>query len=472
MSKSSGAIFGSPVKGSTTTMASLFSSSSKEMYARAEKPKEFTKKRSEVTEKLDDEEMKLVEEKEVRKAAKKAKRVIKPMPAAKIEKVLKKRGMPAVLASKSTVVPPAPKSPKTSSDDEFTKPASSQSTDKDDRTVFLGNLPLSESIKSITKMCNEFGEVESVRLRSVPVAGTAVDEAGNQNLVKKICVNKKNFGTQKGSLNAYVVFTTRASVLKVLSANNRLIESTNKKGESTHRHLRVDLMKPTLFPPARTIFIGALPHYADEEEVRAHFATVLPNGQDDIENIRLVRDAETLVGKGIGYLLLKNRDAVMKALSLHAAKYRKRWELRVTVCGKRTKRVDASAHLGGTAGPDVTGSTRGEKRKRDVDGESNETKGKKGVSDDDSKKQRWRDLDPEEQARRKAISDNGNAAAKRLTKKKLSQVAKSLKTTNTRKRVLQDKGQVKKEKGRKGKRLGGNVKKAMKAQKAGAGGAH
>lgn len=44
---------------------------------------------------------------------------------------------------------------------------------------------------------------------------------------------------------------------------------------------------------------------------------VLPNKQEDIEAVRLIRDPETLVGKGIGYLLLRDRDAVMKALSLH-----------------------------------------------------------------------------------------------------------------------------------------------------------
>ena len=203
--------------------------------------------------------------------------------------------------------------------------------------------------------------------------------------------------------------------------------------------------------------------------MRSHFATVLPNGQEDIENIRLVRDAETMIGKGIGYLLLKNRDAVMQALSLHAVKYRKRWELRVTVCGKRTKRVDASAHGGEDSTSNhasSSGKSKGEKRKRE---ESNNNSGSSsaggGEDGGDEKKPRWRDLDPEEQARRKAATANTNAAAKRVNKKEKKESVKSLKTTNTRKRVLTDKGQLKKDKGRKGKRLGGNVKKAMKAQK-------
>ena len=454
-------IFGSPVKGDAGSMASLFSDSNRSKFVRAEKPKEFQKKRSEITVKLDDEEKQQHEAQTVKQAAKKAKRTIKPMSEDKKAKAkaqgkekrapAEKESTPKADAGAGAEASPA-KSQKTP-----------QSDEKDNRTVFLGNLPTSEDIKSITKMCTEFGAVESVRLRSVPVAGTAVDEDGNQDLVKKVSIMKKKFGTQKGSLNAYVVFKELSAVTKVQAANNRLINSApDAKGAVKTRHMRVDLMKPTLFPPARTVFIGALPHYADEEEVRTHFANVLPNGQDDIENIRLVRDAETMVGKGIGYLLLKNRDAVMQALSLHAVKYRKRWELRVTVCGKRTKRVDASAHDGGASTSNSSsGKSKGEKRKRELETESSSKEG-------DEKKPRWRDLDPEEQAKRKAATAASNAAVKRLDKKEKKESIKSLKTTNTRKRVLQDKGQLKKEKGRKGKRLGGNVKKAMKAMKSGA----
>ncbi len=50
----------------------------------------------------------------------------------------------------------------------------SSSSSNSKRTIFVGNLPLSATIKSITKLFRPFGEVESVRLRSVPVAGTKV----------------------------------------------------------------------------------------------------------------------------------------------------------------------------------------------------------------------------------------------------------------------------------------------------------
>lgn len=134
------------------------------------------------------------------------------------------------------------------------------------RTLFIGNITIKFESKDIEKLFQPFGAVESIRLRSVPIAGTKVDEAGNQNLVKKVCVQKKLLGEQKGSLNAYLVFKEEESVGKAIKAmNNTVVEG---------RHLRVDRATPTLFDPKRSIFIGGLPYYADEEEVRTFFAEV------------------------------------------------------------------------------------------------------------------------------------------------------------------------------------------------------
>jgi len=444
----------SPKKGSTkigapSSMSSLFSASSKEKFAGTVKPVELPKKSSTVTTKPDEDEQKLINERSVRNMAKKAKRIKKPRKEKK--DAAADDGDGEKVATTETNV-----DEKADAADSYT----GGKIYKDSRTVFLGNVPINETVKSITKMCSEFGEIESVRLRSIPVAGTAVDEAGNQDLVRKVCANKKEFGQEKGSFNAYVVFKDAKSIANALKANNRLIGG-KKDGDSIvgARHLRVDLVKPTLFDPARSVFIGALPHYADEEEVRAHFATVLPNGQDDIENIRIVRDPETMIGKGIGYILFKDRDAVMQALSLHNAKYKKRWDLRVSVCGKRTKRTEKGNKKVSAPAP---GSDKKDK-KRKLDSDTGGEDEGEGEGEGLNKKSRWRNRDPEDVPERQASipNINANAALKRLNKSKLKQT-NSLKTNNTRKKVLQERGQMKKEKGRKGKRLGGVVKKAMK----------
>ena len=190
-----------------------------------------------------------------------------------------------------------------------------------DLTIFVGNLPLSSTSKSIAKLFCEFGEISSIRLRSVPIAGVKVDDPGNQALVKKVCVNSKLFGIQKGSLNAYIVFKSLEAASAALSANNKLVDK---------RHIRVDKVIPTLFDTNNTVFLGSLPHFTDEEELREYFAKVLPGGHDDIISLRLIRDPESLIGKGIGYLQLKDRDSVLRALSLHQQKFKKR-DIRVTM---------------------------------------------------------------------------------------------------------------------------------------------
>ena len=83
---------------------------------------------------------------------------------------------------------------------------------KDIFTVFMGNIPKTETVKTLKKYCTQFGEVESIRLRSVPVAGTAVDDSVNQTLVRRVCAIATNYSDAKGSVNAYVVFKTVEAV--------------------------------------------------------------------------------------------------------------------------------------------------------------------------------------------------------------------------------------------------------------------
>ncbi|CAM9783527.1 unnamed protein product, partial [Ectocarpus sp. 8 AP-2014] len=79
--------------------------------------------------------------------------------------------------------------------------------EKESRTVFVGNLPTSFTPKKVKAAFKEYGAVESVRLRSVAVQGMAVDKAGDQQLVRKVCVNRGMVDEEvKSSVNAYVVY--------------------------------------------------------------------------------------------------------------------------------------------------------------------------------------------------------------------------------------------------------------------------
>jgi nucleolar protein 12 len=254
----------------------------------------------------------------------------------------------------------------------------------------------------------------------VPISGAKVDEAGNQNLVRKVCVNSKQFGEQKGSFNAYVRFGDAISATEALQANNSLFGS---------RHVRVDRVHPTLFDPRRSIFLGNLPHYADEEELREYFAKSLANGHDDIEGLRIIRDPNTLVGKGIGYLLLKDRDAVFKALQLDKSVFKKRWALRVSVCGKRTKRDHA--------------------REDQSRGDSERST----ASDDERASSRVAISKAKVTDKSPVVSINASYAMKRI----------KMKSSSTRNQLLKERNQ---KNSKKGKRLGGVIKRAMKASRA------
>ena len=164
------------------------------------------------------------------------------------------------------------------------------------------------------------------------LAGCKVDQHGNQRLVKKVSANKKLLSDAKDAFNAYVVFADEAAAAAALAANNRVVGD---------KHIRVDRVgHAAARDPKRTVFLGNVPYDAGEEEVRAHFAAALAGygGEEAIEAVRLVRDPETQVGKGFGFVLFRDRATVAAALRLHGGQFRNR-ELRVTTCGKRARQA-------------------------------------------------------------------------------------------------------------------------------------
>ena len=93
------------------------------------------------------------------------------------------------------------------------------SNEKCCRTVFVGNVSLEASSKKLSQHFSACGEIESVRFRSVPVAGCAIDQHGNQRLVMKVCANKKILNNAKDFANAYIAFVNAESVPKALKLN-------------------------------------------------------------------------------------------------------------------------------------------------------------------------------------------------------------------------------------------------------------
>jgi nucleolar protein 12 len=223
------------------------------------------------------------------------------------------------------------------------------------RTIFVGNLPLEgTNRKSLAALFKDCGAIASTRIRSVPVMGIKLppQRAGDQKLMKKVCVNTKLVdyeGSAKDSVQGYVVFQKEESVAKALELNNTLVVGG--------RRIRVDRASPSV-EPSRSVFCGNLPYGADEMTLQDHFIKGCDFDIGDVEGVRIIRDKETFQCKGFGYVLLKEKSMVPNALKMHETTYMKK-ELRVLVCGKRfknkkgvkppLKRYTAPAEVKGTA---------------------------------------------------------------------------------------------------------------------------
>lgn len=89
-----------------------------------------------------------------------------------------------------------------------------EEAEKLSRTVFVGNLPVDIERKQLTRLFSTYGEVESVRLRSVPL-----DLESKKKLPRKAAVIKGVVSSDRGGTNAYVVFKDAAAAAAALAAN-------------------------------------------------------------------------------------------------------------------------------------------------------------------------------------------------------------------------------------------------------------
>ena len=120
---------------------------------------------------------------------------------------------------------------------------------RDERTIFVGNVPMSLPKKKVIKMFSVHGKVESARMRCAAVSPGKLPIKVARKLKKQLV---------GGVVNWYVVMTTVDEAKQCLDLNGTEIDG---------RHLRIDMATPTN-DNRRTVFIGNLPFTADEEKLR------------------------------------------------------------------------------------------------------------------------------------------------------------------------------------------------------------
>ena len=156
------------------------------------------------------------------------------------------------------------------------------------RTIFVGNIPASCTRKELKKQFSEFGQIESVRFRSV--------------IGRRAANSKRPLLNEAVRCNAYVVFKEADSVEPALTAN----------GTTFKEHLlRVDRTdkRPREHAHDRSVFVGNVPHEVTDEEFQAAFGDC-----GEVESVRLGRDRKTGLCRGFGYVLFKDKSAVVLAL--------------------------------------------------------------------------------------------------------------------------------------------------------------
>jgi len=198
--------------------------------------------------------------------------------------------------------------------------AGKSSIERNQRTIFVGNLPSSYDHREVAKLFKTCGPVESARIRS------AVPE--KEKLAPKVAVITKRLHPKVDSVNAYVVFeenTDEEAIKKALAMNGRKIDG---------HHIRVDRAnmpnskRMTLTSRKKSIFVGNMRFDTRDDDLINHFSKVGP-----VKYVRIVRDKATGLGKGFGFVVFEDRASVKKALELNNTNFKGR-EIRI-------KKVDA-----------------------------------------------------------------------------------------------------------------------------------
>ncbi|KAM6278706.1 RNA-binding protein 34 [Porphyrio hochstetteri] len=184
------------------------------------------------------------------------------------------------------------------------------------RTVFVGNLPVSCTTQMLKSLFKEYGQIKSVRLRSlIPAEDTPS---------KKLAAIKHKVHPNAKFINAYVVFKEECDAVKALNKNGAEIASGF--------HIRVDIAsRASSHDNKRSIFLGNLSYDISDDAVREHFSVC-----GGVVAVRVVRDRQTGLGKGFGYVLFENTDAVYLAMKLNNSLLMGR-RIRVKRCGEKWK---------------------------------------------------------------------------------------------------------------------------------------
>ncbi|KAF7640448.1 hypothetical protein Mgra_00000267 [Meloidogyne graminicola] len=183
------------------------------------------------------------------------------------------------------------------------------------RTIFVGNVPSGTRRRELRKLFRTFGEIEAVYQRT--------HLQMTDKLTKMMMCKTPELSEKLKSTNFYVRFAKEEDAEQAVKAMN---------GTKLNNHvLRVTMGAKREFDCKRTIFIGNLPYTSMDDKVRSHFKQC-----GKVTGVRLLRDKQTGLTKGFGYVEFFDVNSIPKALELNQVLFEGR-KLRVTKAVKKDK---------------------------------------------------------------------------------------------------------------------------------------
>ncbi|CAD8182918.1 unnamed protein product [Paramecium pentaurelia] len=190
------------------------------------------------------------------------------------------------------------------------------------RTLFVGNVSINAKKNDIRKVFTQYGEIEKVWFRSIPVDRATKKENVKLPVRAAVLMGKIQEGAQ--SQNCYILFKDAKSAKSATQQDGQLFMNL---------HLRCTLEGQKKKDHIKTAFVGNLPFDIEEEEVRKAFEEAF--GQ--INYVRVIKDPYRHVGKGFGYVSFNEFQSLKKALQAQTIEIKGR-EVRIKKAAETTKR--------------------------------------------------------------------------------------------------------------------------------------
>ncbi|CAD8206408.1 unnamed protein product [Paramecium octaurelia] len=194
--------------------------------------------------------------------------------------------------------------------------------DRIKRTLFVGNVSINAKKNDMRKLFTQYGEIEKVWFRSIPVDRKTKKENVKLPVRAAVLMGKIQEGAQ--SQNCYILFKDVKSAKSATQQDGQLFMNL---------HLRCTLEGQKKKDHIKTAFVGNLPFDIEEEEVRKAFEEAF----GEINYVRVIKDPQRHVGKGFGYVCFNEFLSLKKALQAQTIEIKGR-EVRIKKAAETTKR--------------------------------------------------------------------------------------------------------------------------------------